>query len=669
MRPDVPSAAGHAKRFRYLPAVDGLRGVAVLGVLAFHAFPDAVPGGYVGVDVFFVISGFLITGIVARQLMNGDFSFARFYWRRVRRLFPALVLVLAVTLTLGWFLLLPDEFKQLGKHASAAAAFLANFALWRESGYFDTAAELKPLLHLWSLGIEEQFYLVWPAILVALWKRRTVLLATLWILVVASFIYSAGAALSAPADSFYSPASRFWELGAGCLLALSSRRREHEQQTDEDRRFLDVGYNILPLAGLALIFAAMMEFDATTAFPGWNALLPVAGTLLILATPGNAWLPRRLLGSRPLTWVGLISYALYLWHWPLLSLLNILDAGSPPVAIRSTALGLSFLLAWLTYRYLETPIRTARGPAFNLPLVASAAAAGMAGVIIYASGGAAQRFSADIQALRHGPQSDPRCQARFVATAPINYCRATSEDPPSILLVGDSRAHAIYEVVAPRLAPAHSVMLLGRGGCPPLLNVRINGYDSNEKECPQIWRSFVRYVHETQPKVVVVIGNGSFLITDPAIQLTAEGATAATSKEAIFEYGVRSLLSELTTASRVIYLGEIPEFATAPSCFLRGVTLPSTQCHPERDRAQVELAMAPYNRALARTLTALPQVQLVDSIAVLCAARTCSQRPPGKPILYSDAVHLSPAGARLLVEDTGLTRLISKDLLSAADTG
>jgi hypothetical protein len=211
-------------------------------------------------------------------------------------------------------------------------------------------------------------------------------------------------------------------------------------------------------------------------------------------------------------------------------------------------------------------------------------------------------------------------------------------------------------------------MLLGRGGCPPLLNVSISGYDPNEEECQQVWRTFVQYVHRAKPQVVVVVGNGSFLITNPKIQLARQGATAAESKEAIFEYGIRSLLSELSEFSRVIYLGEIPAFSTPPSCFLRAVTLPTTECFPERDRDQVELAMAPYNRVLDRVQTAFPEIQLVDAIAVLCAANVCSQRPPGKPILYSDAVHLSPAGARLLVEHTDLPTLISRDIVSA-DSG
>jgi peptidoglycan/LPS O-acetylase OafA/YrhL len=668
MHPDVQSA-GHARYFRYLPAVDGLRGVAVLAVLAFHAFPGTAPGGYVGVDVFFVISGFLITGIIARQLTHADFSFADFYWRRVRRLFPALILVLAITLALGWFLLLPNELKQLGKHVSAAAAFLANFALWRESGYFDTAAEFKPLLHLWSLGIEEQFYLVWPAVLVTFWRRRKLLLAILWILVLASFASSVNLAYAAPAANFYWPVSRFWELGAGCLLALWMQGREHDAEATEQPRRMAFGSNIMPVVGLALILLSMLALDGSTPFPGWPALLPVTGALLILATPENAWLQRRVLGSRPLVWTGLISYALYLWHWPLLSFLNILAAGPSPLIFRWLALALSFLLAWLTYRYLEVPIRRHKDPKFNFRLAGAAGVAAVAGVAVYAAGGVAQRFDTDIQALHHGPRRDQLCHERFAATAPINYCRTTSAQPPSILFVGDSRAHAIYEVAAPLLAPTHPVMLLGRGGCPPLLNVRISGYDLNERQCPQVWRTFIRYVQKTRPKVVVVVGNGSFLITDPKIKLTRAGAAVGESKETIVEYGIHSLLSELTKSSRVIYLGEIPAFLTAPSCFLRGVSLPSTQCHPERDRDQVERGMAPYNRALARVLSAFPQVQLIDSIAVLCAANVCSQRPPGKPILYSDAIHLSPAGARLLVEDTGLAKLISRDMLSASDSG
>jgi hypothetical protein len=504
----------------------------------------------------------------------------------------------------------------------------------------------------------------------AFWKRRTVLLVIVGALVIASFTLSVHLAQSAPVANFYWPTPRFWELGAGCLLALLMEPRTHPETaaSSNQRRFLELGCNILPVAGLGLIVASIVELNAATPFPGWPALLPVIGSLLILATPENAWLHRHVLGSPPLVWTGLISYGLYLWHWPLLSFLNILEAGSPPLTNRWVALGLSFLLAWLTYRHVELPARRQNGLSFNLRLLASAAAAGVAGLIIYAAGGFAQRFDEDVRALHQGPRRDSLCAARLGATEPINYCRTTSARPPSILFLGDSKAHAIYEVAAHLLAPTHSVMLLGRGGCPPMLNVQATGYDLNEQECEQVWQTFVRYTHQTKPKVVVIVGNGSFLITNRNVRLLRHGASITESKEATFEYGVRSLLDELTKFSRVIYLREIPGFATSPSCFLRAFRLPTTQCYPERDRTEVELAMAPYNRVLSRIQASFPAVQLIDSISVLCASGVCSQWPPGRPLLYSDDIHLSTAGARLLVEQTGLTDLISQELLSA-DSG
>lgn len=666
MRPDLQSA-GHAQYFQYQANVDGLRGMAVLGVLAFHAFPDTVPGGYVGVDVFFVISGFLITSIIARQLRHGIFSFADFYWRRVRRLFPGLVLVLAATVALGWLVLLPEEFKQLGKHVVAAAMFVANIALWRESGYFDTAAEFKPLLHLWSLGIEEQFYLLWPAILVFLWRRKKLLIGVLSVLVIGSFVTSVTMANGAPVANFYSPVSRFWELGLGCLLGLLKGAEGIDEGVQERRRG-QVLCAVLPFIGFALITTSALIFDSSTPFPGWPALLPVAGALLILATPEHTWFQRRVLGSSLLVWVGLISYALYLWHWPLFAYANILEAGPLPPPIRWVAVVLSFFLAWLTYRFVELPVRRRKGFKVNIGLAAAAAAAGIAGLSVYAGEGVVQRFDSDVQALRHEPRLDQTCLERLGGDKRINYCRTTSPDSPTIVFLGDSRAQAIYEGAAALLAAEHSVMLLGRGGCPPLLHVRIRGYDLNEDDCDEVWQKLVQYIGEAKPKVVVIVGNGSILLTRRKVQLIRDGAALSEPKEAVFEHGVRSLINELTQSSKVIYLTEIPAFSTPPSCFLRGLRLPTTRCTPEIDRQQVEHALAPYSRILARVRETLPNVQIVNAVEVLCASKVCSQRPVGKPILYSDALHLSPAGGRLLVENSQLPELISRGIrLAEAD--
>lgn len=668
MRPDMESAR-HAQHFQYRVTVDGLRGVAVLAVLGFHAFPELVAGGYVGVDVFFVISGYLITSILARELQLGVFSYAAFYWRRVRRLFPALAIVLAVTLVLGGILLLPDELTRLGKHTVAAAAFLANIAFWRESGYFDTDAEFKPLLHLWSLGIEEQFYLIWPAILVMLWRRR----ASLWIVVSALVLASLASCLLlayvSPVGNFYSPVSRFWELGAGCLLALVRERGHPDRVAALLRvRLPPAAIEWLPWFGIGLIAISIFGFDSTTTFPGWPTLLPVIGTLLLLMSPDHAWLQRRVMGSRPLGYIGLISYALYLWHWPLLSFANILGSGTPPTALRWSLLAISFVLAALTYRFVELPIRKRKSPGVNNQLVAATAAAGMAGFIVYVGSGFPQRYPVDVQALRHDLRVDRTCLARLNNDPRINYCRTTSALPPDIVVLGDSRAQAVYEGAKSFLPSQHSLMLLGRGGCPPVLNVRVRGYDPNERECEDVWRTLVRYVQRAAPRVVVVVGNGSFLLTDPKIRVMRSGATFAEPKEAVVESGIRALLAALTKVSTVIYLKEFPAFHTEPACFLRAWRLPTTRCAPERRRARVEAEIAPFDAVLRRAQARFPDVRFLDTLNVLCSSEVCSQRPAGLPILYSDNKHLSPAGGRLLVESTQLPELISRSI-RVADAG
>src|SRR3954468_8850530 len=327
----------------YRPDVDGLRAVAVLAVLAYHAFQGAMPGGFAGVDVFFVISGFLITGIILEDLKAGRFTVAGFYWRRIRRIFPALILVLAACLLLGWQVLLPDEFRALGKHVAAGAGFVSNIALWREAGYFDAAAELKPLLHLWSLGIEEQYYLLWPLALL-LFFRRSLLWLILGVACV-SFALNVAIVGGHPRAAFFLPVTRFWELLAGALLAyLPMAKPSHL------RSFL----------GAALVIAGFALLNGERAFPGWWALLPVGGTALLISAGPSAWVNRAILSRRAVVYVGLISYPLYLWHWPLLSYARIVHDGEAPWELRCALLGLSIVLAALTFELVEKPIRRGR---------------------------------------------------------------------------------------------------------------------------------------------------------------------------------------------------------------------------------------------------------------------------------------------------------------------
>ena len=281
-----------------------------------------MPGGFIGVDVFFVISGFLITRIILTRVDAGTFSFADFYARRVRRIFPALVVVLTATYLVGWFALLPDQFVLLGENIAAGVAFAANLFQLRQTGYFAPAAADNPLLHLWSLGVEEQFYIFWPPVILLL---SSTAIRSRWIAVIAlvSFALSLSIFFGYQTVAFYSPLTRAWELLAGGLLAHVVLARKSDGWSEPFGLYL-------ALLGLAAIVGPALLMDRNSTFPGLYALLPVFGAVLLIATPNSA-VNKMLLSNRAMVWIGLISYPLYLWHWPVLSYLGILRNGVPNV--------------------------------------------------------------------------------------------------------------------------------------------------------------------------------------------------------------------------------------------------------------------------------------------------------------------------------------------------
>ncbi|QFT95916.1 O-acetyltransferase OatA [Roseovarius sp. THAF8] len=361
----------------YRREIDGLRAFAVLSVVAFHAFPGAVPGGFVGVDVFFVISGFLITSHIFEKLDQGAFSFADFFQRRIRRIFPALLVVMSLSLLFGWLVLLSDEFNQLGLHVASGAAFISNFVFAAEAGYFDAAAELKPMLHLWSLAVEEQFYILWPLALWVAWKLRVGLLILTLIVFAASFVVNVVYATSHPVEAFFWPFGRFWELLSGSLLAWVTVHRRSPLASETVRKLAGG-------LGLVLLVVSVAVIDRTAAFPSWWAILPVLGSVLVIFGGATAWGVAPLFTNRVAVWFGLISYPLYLWHWPVLSFLHIAEDDVPHRDARIAGVLLAILLAWLTYRLIERPIRfgTFREPARSLWLAAIMVAVGLAGFVI-----------------------------------------------------------------------------------------------------------------------------------------------------------------------------------------------------------------------------------------------------------------------------------------------
>ncbi|MER1647635.1 acyltransferase [Enterobacter hormaechei] len=295
---------------KYRPEIDGLRAIAVILVVVYHAFPTVIPGGFIGVDIFFVISGFLITSILKAEISTGKYSIKEFYRRRIDRLFPALLLVMFSVYIFGWFTLFSDEFMQLGKQLAGGAGFIANIVLYSETGYFNATSATKPFLHLWSLGIEEQFYLLFPIILYFSYRKKLNLVLVVGILAAISFALNIFSISENIERTFYLPQYRHWELLLGAILALLL----HGEKGKQPIKLLASALTVL---SVAVIIITAFTLTSAAPFPGWYALLPVVASVFLIYGLQSDSLIKPILSSRPFVFVGLISYPLYLWHWPL----------------------------------------------------------------------------------------------------------------------------------------------------------------------------------------------------------------------------------------------------------------------------------------------------------------------------------------------------------------
>jgi peptidoglycan/LPS O-acetylase OafA/YrhL len=338
---------------KYRPDIDGLRAFAILSVVLYHAFPSFMRGGFIGVDVFFVISGYLIAEIIFKELDSDKFSFINFYQRRVKRIFPALILVLITCYAVGWFTLMATEFKMLGKHLVGGIGFIQNIVLYREAGYFDTSSELKPLLHLWSLGVEEQFYILFPIAAWAFWRSRVPVLPIIIVLALASFGAGVLKLTTNPSAAFYMPQYRFWEILLGSILAYCAVDHSYYSKVQSSVPCR----NLCSLLGAVLLVLSVVIIDKHKAFPGSWAVLPVFGSVLMILAGPQAWLNKQVLASRLMVWIGLISYPLYLWHWVVITYIRIIGANELSILSGIFAVSISVALAYFTYKFVELPFR------------------------------------------------------------------------------------------------------------------------------------------------------------------------------------------------------------------------------------------------------------------------------------------------------------------------
>jgi peptidoglycan/LPS O-acetylase OafA/YrhL len=613
----------------YRSDIDGLRAFAVTSVLIFHAFPSLIPGGFVGVDVFFVISGFLISGIIFKELETGSFSFANFYARRVKRIFPALITMLTASYAFGWFFLFNDDFRRLGSHIFRASLFLSNFILWREAGYFDNAAETKPLLHLWSLGIEEQFYIVWPIILWAFWRFKTIRLPLITLLTICSFAWNIYQSQVDLTHDFYSPLTRFWELSAGAWLAFHVSRRSQPPQFSN---------SISGLAVLVLL-VAVYWIDSQKAFPGGWALLPVAGAVLLIYAGPTAWFNRVLFSNPAMVWVGAISYPLYLWHWPALAFARIVEGATPSVTVRLGAVAISVLLAWLTFVCIEKPLRFGWKSPLRTPLlVLTMALVGYVGLACKNAGGypsraiMQERVQANEGDIGHEtfhayyaahffPCADARVYAKSEKWGNLVRCFQTKRGQPiDLVMIGDSHAEHL---------------LLGLAEALPHLNIAVYPRSelpfTNSSEYTEIFDSLLK---DSQIKYVL---------------LTSMWAVAPLSSDerAAFESHLSTTVELLTAAGKnVVLTTDTPKFGFDPQrCKFSHPLSGQSSC--DESNASYRRIQSTYVPLFESTTKRHANVSLIHFDDLFCDGSICRMAIDGR-ILFRDNNHVNVFGSQLV---------------------
>lgn len=674
--------ARHPQQRAYRADIDGLRAIAVMLVVSFHAFPTIVKGGFIGVDLFFVISGFLISGIISEHLDTDSFSFAQFYARRIRRIFPALLLVMASCLVFGWFALLADEYAQLGKHMAAGAGFVSNFAFWRESGYFDNAADTKPLLHLWSLAIEEQFYLLWPALLWLAHRCRLHRLSLCVALVLLSFALNIASVHTDPVATFYSPATRCWELLAGSVLACLSTASIRDAAAALWR-------NVCAVFGVALLGTGVLLITREQAFPGWWALMPVAGAGFILAAGPAAWFNRAVLAHPVLVWLGLISYPLYLWHWPVLVFARLAQYnGTPPWPTRAAAVVLSIVLAWLTWRWIEKPLRFGpRARASVTALCLSMLVMALSGLAIdwrdglrWREANAKVALFADILSPVETRLPNDSCQRLLGRAAVPGTVCLTRSAHPEMLIIGDSHAMAFNSAAYMGQSPLSTVLLAGHG-CLPFLSYQNYGPEDNRaaKKCFTVTREGLAMAQQLASiDTVVLVSRGPLYFSgkgfgmeesDPrfsgwsieALPAAAQAAGSSLTNQQAFVKGYVEVASQfIALGKKVVFVIDVPEFGINPEkCIanrpvaFRNQSLPSCIL----DRSVVDQRQQQYRELAAQISAQLPSLLIYDTLPAFCSGASCASKDAHHVYFY-DNNHVNLSGSARLLE--GLSERLAR---------
>ncbi len=637
----------------YRPEIDGLRMIAILPVVLYHFDTPGLEGGFAGVDVFFVISGYLIGGILWREYREtGRLSLARFYIRRVKRLAPAFFGMAAIASLVGWFILLPFEFREYGKSLVAATVYLSNILFFRGEGYFDIGADSKVLLHTWSLSVEEQFYIALPLLMLLFARWKAFLFAAIWVAFLASLAASIWLTPTNQTAAFYLFHFRAWELLAGVLLAMTTFGKAPLK-----------GPGWISWLGLSVVSLSFFWINPARGFPGWQAILPVAGTLLLLANGRSDNAVNRLLSMSGPVFVGKISYSLYLWHWPVFVYSNYWRDGYSGWLEAAFWIALSVAFAILSWRFVETPFRQISRPSGRTVLAALAVPSCMAlgfGLFAYLQDGFAQRFDqatrAHIQASGDFLQDWSRCHVPSEgAFAGVELCPIGPEGEPEVLIWGDSHVRAIKEGLELAAWEADVPgLIIWHAGCPPLFGVaKTESYATQQEDaaCARAKATIERDLGALDTiHTVLLVGRWSYYATghgigldkDNTIQLSGHGKAG---NPAVLKAGFAKTLPRLRSQfDRVFVFEQIPEIPLYDSR-----RAARDLAHGHRSPAQVaNRARVPRNSVQQRQASALEtfgDVRLLESWGEFCDARDCSAFK-GDESLYFDNNHITNSTAR-----------------------
>ncbi|WP_081742241.1 acyltransferase family protein [Pseudomonas sp. FGI182] len=622
--------------------IAGLRAVAVIGVLLFHLGFSWIPGGFAGVDVFFVISGYLITSILLREAASKSFTFSDFYLRRVKRLLPAALVVMVSSLFAGYFLLAPAAFENLASSALYASFFSANIYFYMNSGYFDPSSEESPLLHMWSLGVEEQFYIFFPLIIIALLSRsRRAAFIGIASLFITSFIVCLIMAVQDPMFGFYMFPMRAWELGVGCLLAFSAGSSAPNRVREG-----------LVLLGLALILGAMLLLDKGLSYPSYWAAAPVLGTALLIHFGRNVALSERCLGAWPMQFVGNISYSVYLWHWPLIVFYRTYWSGKELSSAEAIAIFcLSLLMGWLSWRFVEEKVRkTSFKPQFvvSAATLATCTLVLLAGSVLLSNGFESRVARNTVELTDVKKMWDWPCveQKLVPGAGPSCVIGASWNGAAKRGVVwGDSHSEhfaAILDLVARK---KNISIVIAPRSCPPYLNTSYVGYNRPDnplfgERCTTKQKLMSKWINETKDLDFIIMAAAWSGHGDSLVSLSADDNRRG---PVLMYDAFTELLGHLKLDGRkLLFLGEVPRLdSNYNACAAASLSIPFRHCNYDfrhMNYGKISARHEPYNSVLTQLASDWGAKVLLPS-KVMCTPTNCGTIFAGE-FVYRDNNHL-----------------------------